>query len=198
VAGAIALASLAGSVPPLVAVVFGETWSDSAPTILWSCVGIMISGGIGVSTGGYLLAAGLAGATILSAVAMAIAWIGVTAALLPVLGAEAVGVGWIVGAVAEATVLAGATRRSCGANVVGNAALPLGAGAAGCVAGGLVGLELGPGIPAALAGLAAGTGTTLALLGLASRSALVECVRLTRASWQRAFRSSRLEADTGI
>ena len=187
VAGAVALASLAGSIPPLVEVVFGETWADAAPTIVWACIGVMISGSIGLSTAGYVLAAGLPSVTVMAQVALAVGWIGSTAALLPTLGVKAVGVGWIVGAVAEAAVLAIATRRSCGAQRRRKRRGPARSRSRRLLAGGRVGLEPSPGLPAALAGLAVGTGTTLAVLAVTARSALVESARLTRTAWQRAF-----------
>jgi O-antigen/teichoic acid export membrane protein len=185
VVSALALSAFAGAVPAIVPDLFGESWSEVSEVVPWASVGLMISGGIAIATAGYLSAAGYPGKNFYSAVAFAVTWIGSTAVLLPSLGAVAVGVGWIVGAIAESAVLATAARRACGAEVIRHAAVPLAAGAAGCLAGGLTSVELDPGATAAALGFAVGVGTTALLLALAARSSLAESVSLARTAWAR-------------
>ena len=148
----------------------------------------MISGAA-VATSGYLSVAGRPEKNLYAAIAFAAAWIGSTACLLPALGVVAVGVGWIVGSLAEAAVLSIAVRRACGARVIRHAAVPLAAGAVGCAIGGVVSLELSPGLTAAVAGCAAGAGSTALLLVLGARSSLTEGALLAR----QALRRGRVE-----
>ena len=185
VVSALALSAFAGAVPAVVPGLFGESWSEVSEVIPWASVGLMISGGIAIATAGYLSAAGHPGKNFLSAVAFAVTWIGSTAVLLPSLGAVAVGIGWIVGALAESAVLAAAARRASGARVIRNATVPLTAGAAGCLLGGLTSVELDPGVTSAVLGFAIAVGTTALLLALAARSSLTESASLVRTAWSR-------------
>jgi hypothetical protein len=54
-----------------------------------------------------------------AAVLHSIAWIAVSAALMPWLGAQAVGIGWFVGAVIDLLVLALPIQRGSGARLLG-------------------------------------------------------------------------------
>jgi O-antigen/teichoic acid export membrane protein len=181
VVSAVGLAAFAGFVPALVPGVFGEEWRDVGEIVPWATAAILVLVSIGVITAGYLQAADRPRAVLPTVVAGAVAWAGVSAALLPSLGVEAVGIGWLAGMIAESALLARTTYRVSGARVVKGVAVPLLVGAAGCAVGGVLALQLEPGIPSAVVATAAALGVTLVGLALLCQRSLVEAFGQVRA-----------------
>lgn len=103
----IPLVGFAPAVPTLV----GADWGDVPAVLLWSGVALIISAPVVMAISGYLFAADDPGAVAVAALVSTIAWFGVTAALLPVIGAPAVGVGWIACSVVDAVLLGRAAAR---------------------------------------------------------------------------------------
>jgi O-antigen/teichoic acid export membrane protein len=174
VVSAVGLAAFAGFVPALIPGVFGEEWREVGEIVPWATAAILVLVSIGVVTAGYLQAADRPRAVLPTVVAGAIAWAGVSAALLPSLGVAAVGVGWLAGMTAESALLAWTTRRVSGARIIRGVAVPLLVGAAGCAAGGVLALLLEPGILSALVATAAALATTLLGLAVLCHRSLVE------------------------
>jgi O-antigen/teichoic acid export membrane protein len=116
----IVLVAFAPSLP----LVIGEDWSEVPAVLLWSCVALVLTASVTVTASSYLFAADRAGVVALSALASIIAWFGATAALLPVIGAPAVGVGWIAGGIVDGTVLGRSVHRHSGAAVLRAIASP--------------------------------------------------------------------------
>jgi O-antigen/teichoic acid export membrane protein len=120
----VALVALGAALPVLI----GSDWGDVPEVLLWSGVALVLTAPVTVTMSGYLFAAGDAGAVALAALASTIAWFGVTAALLPSVGAPAVGIGWIAGAAVDALLLGRAAKRHSGASVARPLAAPTAVG----------------------------------------------------------------------
>jgi O-antigen/teichoic acid export membrane protein len=185
VVASFALAAFIGVFSALVPTLFGPQWSGVSEILPWAGIGLLIGGSVSVATVGYLQAANHPEDTVLAAIFFAVAWIATTAALLPVVGIDAVAMGWVTGATAEAIALDRAARRRSGARVLRGAIAPLAVGVAGCATAGVIALSLGPGVVAAAGATLAGTLVTLAGMTLVCRPALrdglgtiVQAVRL--------------------
>jgi O-antigen/teichoic acid export membrane protein len=127
-------ASAHALLPPLV----GERWSGSADILLWASLAMMVSAPVTVPGVGYMLAAGQASKLLLSAVAGAIAWLGLALSLLVPVGASAIGLGWLATSLVEAFAIGWWVARGSGARVIASLARPL----AVAVAAGAVGFAV--------------------------------------------------------
>jgi O-antigen/teichoic acid export membrane protein len=146
------LAALVGSAPALVPAMFGHQWSGVDAVITWAAVGLMFGGPVSVATAGYLYAVGDSGAVLFSTAVQALVWFAVTFPLLPSLGVQAVGVGWLVSSLAEAAVLVWRTRRHISLDVFRHLALPAALGALAAVVGWAAASHLGPTLVATVVG----------------------------------------------
>jgi O-antigen/teichoic acid export membrane protein len=119
--------------PAAIPALAGERWSDAASILLWGTLGYMIWIPVSVTAAGYLLAAGRAGLILVVNVLEAVALLGVTLALLPTLGVEAIGLGWIAVGLVDLIILSPPIRRETGATMPANLAptLALAAGSGG-------------------------------------------------------------------
>jgi O-antigen/teichoic acid export membrane protein len=135
VAIAVVLVALVGFAPAGLPALLGERWGDVPAVLLWSSLGLFLSAPVLVSTIGYLYATDHAGTLVWATVWHTLVWFGVTLPLLPLVGAPAVGLGWIPAGVVLAAVAGRRTAKLTGAAIVRNAAVPtavaMGAGAAG-------------------------------------------------------------------
>jgi O-antigen/teichoic acid export membrane protein len=111
VGAGLVLVPLAACAPALVPAVFGERWHEAGVLVPIACAGLLLSGPISVATAGYLYAVGDAASVLRVTIAHTIAWIGVAAALLPVLGAPAIPLAWVLACIVDALLLARATQR---------------------------------------------------------------------------------------
>ncbi|MGH7269434.1 MAG: oligosaccharide flippase family protein, partial [Polyangiaceae bacterium] len=111
VATGLMLVPLAGSAPALVPVLLGARWQSVAGILPWPCLGLMVSGPISVAVAGYLYATGNAAAPLRAAVLHTTVWLGLALPLLPVIGVQAIGYGWLGGCVVDALVLGRAAAR---------------------------------------------------------------------------------------
>jgi O-antigen/teichoic acid export membrane protein len=187
VIASLALVVFVGTFPGIIPMLFGEEWRGVGNIIPWAAVGLLIAGTVSVATVAYLQAAGHPEDTLVAAVVFALVWIATTASLLPVVGIEAVGMGWITGGIAEALLLDQATRRRSGARVLRASIVPLLAGVAGCAAAGIASLTVPSGPEAAVAGVSTGILTTVAGLVLFARPVLRETVETSRTALKRAL-----------
>jgi O-antigen/teichoic acid export membrane protein len=149
---------LAGTAPAVVPVLFGPGWEAVVPILPWGAAALMVSGPISTVGVGFLWATGKAAQVLRSVALQTVAWIGTTVALLDVIGATAVGVGMVAGAVAVAVSVGTAVRRQVRVPIVGRTAGPALVAAAGSVAGWLVADALGRGVLALAASLATALG----------------------------------------
>lgn len=158
--------------PPLV----GEVWDDVPKILVVAALGLMVSIPIGTASIGYLFAAGRAGIVALAAALEAVAVVAVTLPLLPSLGVESVGIGWVAIGLIDLIVLGRAAGRATGARVFRSLALPL---LVALAAGGVAVLASYSGEPALWRAVAAaGLGVGLAAAGfyLLSRDLLRQTV----------------------
>ncbi len=101
---------LGGTAPALVPAVFGTNWSEAIDVLPLGAAALMIWGPISTTFAGYLYAHGQARSVLNSAIGQTIGWLGATAALAPVMGSTAGGVGMIVGATVTVVALTHAVR----------------------------------------------------------------------------------------
>jgi O-antigen/teichoic acid export membrane protein len=166
-------------------VLLGPEWDQVPSVLIWSALGLMIGTPIGIVASGYLYAIAEPRAVLRCVTAKSVAWLVLAFALVPSLGPEAVGIGWVAGGIVEAVAFGVALRRRTGARLARAAGLPLvlglGAGGVGC----LVATAGEPSL--LLAGAAALTAFAVAAGGLRllSRGMLAEAVRVARTGMER-------------
>ena len=104
----------AATSPSLIPLVFGSQWSDASQIVPFICLSTLILGSISVAATSYLTASGRPGIVAWATAALGLFWIAITAALLPLVGLAAIGIGNLAGAIVESAILSVATRRSTG------------------------------------------------------------------------------------
>jgi O-antigen/teichoic acid export membrane protein len=176
------LAALVGSTPALVPVVFGHQWAPVTSVVPWAALGLMFGGPISVATAGFLYAKGDSSSVLLSAVVYTVIWLGVSFALLRVLGVEALGIGWFISSVGEALVLATRTRRHMRMNFIAPLLVPAAFAIVGSLAGWIVASNLGNTIVSMFAGGITGGVIYLVAMLLLRRQLVTEAFALGRRS----------------
>jgi len=171
------LATFAAAAPELVPFMFGGQWRSAGAVVPWACLALLVAGPISVSTVGYLYAAGEPGAVLQASLAYAAIWVGGGLALLPVVGLRGLGIGWLLGSLADAFLLARATVRLSAARFARPLVAPVAVAVASGAAGWLV-TTSSHGFGAGCAGGGIALGLDLVGLMLVRRALLVETVRL--------------------
>ena len=174
------LSVLVGSTPSLIPAVFGHQWSEASGVVPWAAFGLMFGGPVSVATAGYLYAVGDASSVLVSAILHTVGWFVVAFPLLHVVGVQAVGIGWLVGSLLEAAVLARATRRHLPIKVMRHLALPAALAFVAGLTGWLVSTYLGPTLISTLAGAAAAATIYVLPIAAVRRSILIDTISLTR------------------
>jgi O-antigen/teichoic acid export membrane protein len=100
------VASLIGSAPALLPLLFGERWAPAVPAIAFAAAGLMVSGPIATACAGLLLACGRVTGVLRATVIHTATWFAVATPLMPALGVTAVGIGWCVAACVDGALLA--------------------------------------------------------------------------------------------
>jgi hypothetical protein len=153
--------------------VFGATWAAGAGIIPIASIGLLVGGPLSVVTAGYLLAMGDAGAPLRAGIGNGLAYFAVALPLLPLIGVQALALGWTFGSLTEAVLLGRATARLSGARVIASLAWPALLGASIGVVGNLVTRGLPPTVLVTTASAAASLGVfSLAMLTVARGDAL--------------------------
>ena len=157
-----AVVAIGGSAPVLVPVAFGNQWHAVVAVLPWAAAGVLVAGPIGTTAVSFLYARGQPRTVLISVLAHSAAWYVVAVPLLPVLGAEALGIGWTCSCGVDVMVLARAlARHGIGIGLISTPPA-LAAGAAGAVAW-LIAEALAPTVPALALSLAGGQ---IAYLGI--------------------------------
>lgn len=186
------LVALVGCAPAALPALLGDRWADVPPTLLWSSLAMLLSAPVIVSTIGYLYATDHAGTVVWATIWHTLAWFVVAFPLLTLLGAPAVGVGWIPAGLVLAAVSGARTAQLTGAAVVRSLAVP----AAVAVAAGAAGWALaasGPDtVPLGVAGAVLAEVILLAGLWLTRRSLVLATYALA-ARGVRSFFPARVE-----
>jgi O-antigen/teichoic acid export membrane protein len=120
VAIGIPVAVLAGTAGAFVPTVFGAHWASTIPVLPLGAAALMISGPVSTTVTGFLFAKGDAGSVLRVVLLQAGLWIGVSAALLPFLGATAAGIGMICGALSVALLMTRYVNRHTDVHVLRN------------------------------------------------------------------------------
>jgi O-antigen/teichoic acid export membrane protein len=177
VATALVLVAIAGFAPALPALV-GHDWHQVPATLAAACAAIIVGAPVYVVTVGYLYATDRAGAVVRSLIAYTLTWFAVTFPLVPVLGAPAIGVGWIAGSFVNATLLGRQAQRHTGAAI---AASLLPAATIATIAGAIgwaVGVAGHSTVLHGVLGAAAGEAALIAGLAVVRRSLLRDAWRV--------------------
>jgi O-antigen/teichoic acid export membrane protein len=113
-ATAIALlaAPLVGSAPALIPVVFGERWSPVAEVVPWVAAGLLLSGPVSTAATGYILALGDGRTIVRNVLLHTAAFFVAMTPLLPSMGVQAVGVGFLAMALTDVVLLSAVVRRN--------------------------------------------------------------------------------------
>ena len=114
IAGTFVFATFAAVSPKLIPAVFGAKWQDAALIIPLICLSTLVHGSIAVAASSYLSAVGRPGIVAVASACLGVVWLGATAALMPIIGIVAIGIGNLAGALVDAAVLNAATKRSSG------------------------------------------------------------------------------------
>jgi len=151
-------------------------------TILWSGVGVILSSPIALATRGYLFARDQAGTIAWALIVSAAVWFGISAALIPEIGAPAVGIGWVFAGILNSAALWRRTARLSGAVILPRLAAPLAVALAATAAAWLLAHEVDDRMLGAVVGFAVGEAAVLVGLLAFSRRTLDETLALVRQS----------------
>lgn len=170
---------LVASSPALVPALMGSAWEEAAKILPFAGLGLMIAGPLSVAASGYLWAVGDAATPLRAAAADAVTWCAVSLPLVPLIGAPALGVGWLAAAVAQAAVFERALQLRTGGGVAAALAVPTATAALAAGVGWLASSSDAP--DAVAAALGAGIGEALYLGGLliVERELVIELMRTT-------------------
>lgn len=111
VAGSLVLAPLAASAHALVPAVFGPRWAPCADTLSMAAWALIVSGALSVAGSGFLLAEGNAREVMRTVLAHTVVGLVVAAALLPVIGINALGYSYVAMAATDVVRFSSALRR---------------------------------------------------------------------------------------
>ncbi len=174
-----AVVAIGGSAPALVPVAFGARWDAVVAVLPWAAAGLVVAGPVGTTAVAFLYAKGEPRTVLMSVLAHSAAWYLVGVPLLPVLGAEGLGIGWTFSCAVDVIVLARAlARHGIGIGAVSTPPA-LAAGAAGVVAW-LIAQALAPTVPALALSLAAGQLAYLGLMLIFRRRQVMDVVQTIR------------------
>jgi O-antigen/teichoic acid export membrane protein len=196
VGSGIIITGLAGASPGLFPGLFGEQWREASDIMPGACLGLAIGGSVATATQGYLYAIGDAGAVLRSVVLATIAVFAVTLPLVPVLGVSAIGLGLLLAAVVEVTVLRRAVLRRTQVDVIRPLVVPVAVGVISASAGWLVADLGGADLVSGVAGAACSVLLFLVLLIVLQKKLVHETIGFALASI-RAAASRRAPTHTG-
>lgn len=171
--------AMLGLAPTLPAIV-GAQWGDVPSVILWSGCAVILAAPIVVPISGYLFAADEVGTVALATIVSSVVWFATAAALLPSLGAPAVGLGWLASAPLNAVILARRAASLTGASLIGNLLAPASVAIAAGTGAWLLARELDPKLLGGAAGVVAGELVLFAGLAILARGPLRDALRLIR------------------
>lgn len=170
--------AVGGSAPVLVPTLFGQRWSEAASVLPWAALGIMIAGSLTACAAGYLYAVGDARTALRATLVHTLVWFAVSLPLLPGLGVEALGIGWLAASVVDFAIYSAAVRRRTGISPARVLHRPIAAAGLGMAGGLIVAETVAASVPGLVASLAVGEGLYLAAIWLLDRGPLTDLVGL--------------------
>ena len=179
---------LFATAPAAVPALLGERWEDIIPLLAFAGVGLVVATPVSIACLAYLWAVGDAKAPLRAALWHSVTGLAVSAALLPILGLTALGVGMLVMSLTDAFVVARAARRRFELTILRHVAAP----AAACLLAGaasweIAGTAVSP-VVALVLSTGAGTALYLTILMILDRTLVSEIVRMFRVAARDAFR----------
>jgi O-antigen/teichoic acid export membrane protein len=178
VLGVILVAIVSGA-PALVPSLLGHRWDEASGILGLAALALLITCPISASTVGWLYASGDAGIVLRAFAVHSVLWVAITLPLLDPVGPSAIGIGWIAGALGDATILSRAAARRAGARVLRRLAPPFAVALAAGGAGWIVS-STAETVATGVAALALGEGLLLVGLFLFVNRPLREAVALAR------------------
>jgi len=177
-ASGVVLVAMGASAPELVPFVFGEQWREVGQIIPWICAALLVAGPLSVVAVGFLYASDAPSVVLRATILHSLALFAVAFPLLPLVGAQAIGMGSLTGAIVDAAIMARAIQQRSSSRPL-EGLLPTLAVAAVAGAAGLATAQLaGTGV---LAGIAAGLVAAFvyaAILAAVRRSVLEDTLRM--------------------
>jgi O-antigen/teichoic acid export membrane protein len=173
-ASAVFLSAFAAGAPGYVPGLFGTKWEEIVPLLPCASIALMVSGTFATASVGFLFAANRPEIVLRSSIAYGLTWCVATAILLPVVGLVGLGVGWVLGTLAEGAVLVPAVRKLAGARISAALAIPLSVATVGGTAGWITTIASGSTLPAAVLGSLSAALITIAGLLLLSRAVTID------------------------
>ena len=159
-------APLAGSATALVPVVFGERWTPVADVVPWVAAGLVLTGPVSTAATGYILARGDGRTIVRNVLLHTAAFFVVMTPLLPAMGVQAAGVGYLAMAITDVLLLSAVVRQTSPVDAL-RITLPIAAaGAAAGAAGWIVALWIGANVAGLIASSATAEVLLLALLSV--------------------------------
>jgi O-antigen/teichoic acid export membrane protein len=184
------LAPLVAATPAWVPALLGSQWTDVVPVLPPACLQLMVMGPISVALIGYLWALGEASAvlraTLVGIPCMAVVLI----PLLILIGAPAVGFGWMAAGAAEAIVMLITARRHAEFKLAGRIVPPTLFAVAGALAGWIVAIQVGATVIGGLAGGLCAAAVYLSASWLWHRRYLLDSAQLSLRGLREATRST--------
>jgi hypothetical protein len=184
--------------PSWVPVLFGEQWDGVVYVIPPACLHLMVMGSISVALLGFLWAVGEAGAVLRSALAGLPLMFAVMIPLLILIGAPAVGFGWIALGLGEGTVMIRAARRHCSFHLTSRLAWPTLFAALGAGAGWTVSSQADHTLLVGALGALLATGIYLGALWLFHRHYLLDFLQLLGRGGRTMLRGTQLKPSAPV
>ncbi len=173
------LAPLVAATPAWVPSLLGSQWTDAVAVIPPASLHLMVIGPISVAVMGYLFAVGDASAVLRSTLVGFPLMFAVMIPLLPLIGAAAVGYGWIAWGIGEGTVLVLSARKHVEFRISPSLVPPTICAVAGASLGWLVATKVGTTVLGGLAGALLAVAVYLLSLWVVHRSYLLDSIRLS-------------------
>ena len=101
-AAGVVLVAMGASAPELVPFVFGEQWREVGQIIPWICAALLVAGPLSVVAVGFLYASDAPSVVLRATILHSLALFAVAFPLLPLVGAQAIGMGSLAGAIVDA------------------------------------------------------------------------------------------------
>jgi O-antigen/teichoic acid export membrane protein len=173
------LAPLVAATPAWVPSLLGSQWTDAVAVIPPASLHLMVIGPISVAVMGYLFAVGDASAVLRSTLVGFPLMFAVMIPLLPLIGAAAVGYGWIAWGIGEGTVLVLSARKHAEFRIGPSLVPPTICAVGGASLGWLVASKVGTTVMGGLAGALLAVVVYLLSLLVVHRSYLLDSIRLS-------------------
>jgi O-antigen/teichoic acid export membrane protein len=179
-ASGVVLVSMGVSTPELVPFVFGEQWRPVGEILPWICAALLVAGPLSVVAVGFLYASDAPSVVLRATILHSLALFAVAFSLLPIVGAAAIGMGSLAGAIVDAAIMARAIRQRSSARPLDGLLPTLAVAALAGAAGFGVSAASGPGVITGVEAALAAAAVYVGVLTVVRRSVVLETLRMIR------------------